>query len=372
MSLGVRRTLTVATFCIGAIASATADHVDDVITAEMARRQVPGLSLAAIASGKIIREQAYGLADVARKQPVLTTTLFQAASISKAVAAVGALHLVEQNKVALDENINAKLSSWKLPENQFTQERVVTLRLILSHRAGLTVHGFSPGYLMGQPIPSLVQILDGRAPAHSAPVRVNIAPGTKYRYSGGGYLVMQQMMTDVTGQSFADYIEETVFKPLGMSSSTFSQPLPSAWLGVAAVGYTGEPRHPIPGGSGVYPELAAAGLWTTAGDLARFYIGMQRSLTGTANPTISAEMTRAMLTAQSGDSGLGFMVGGNPRRFGHNGAHAGFNAISLCLESGEGAVILMNADTDIDALQNVLIAAIGEEYHWPGYPLRKR
>jgi CubicO group peptidase (beta-lactamase class C family) len=352
------------------MSSSRGDHVDDVITAQMQERHITGVALAVIQESRIIRERSYGLADEERNVPVTSSTLFQAASISKPVAALGALRLVEQGKLALDENVNAKLHRWKVPENRFTKKHPVTLRLLLSHSAGLTVDGFS-GYPVGAPIPSLLQILDGKPPANSAPIRVDHVPGSRWSYSGGGFVVMQQMMTEVTGRSFADYMDETVLRPLGMSSSTFRQPLPKTWEGRAATGYTDEPRNAVDGRWRVHPELAAAGLWTTAGDLAEFLIGVQRSLAGASNPVISQSMTRQMLTKQNGDSGLGFMLGGTPMRFGHNGDNVGFNAITIAFETGEGAVILMNANTDIEVLKNILVEAIGEEYHWPGYPLSR-
>jgi CubicO group peptidase (beta-lactamase class C family) len=332
----------------------------------MLEHHVPGVALAVIQASEIVREQGYGFANSETRSPVTPLTLFQAASVSKPVAALGALHLVEQHKVSLDEDINTKLRRWHIPENRFTQDHAVTLRLILSHSAGLTVEGFA-GYRIGEPVPSLRQILDGKAPANSAPIRVDQIPGSKWRYSGGGYLVMQQMMIDVTARSFDSYMKETVFKRLTMSSSTFDQALDEEWKHRAAIGYAGTPRRPVEGGWRVKPELAAGGLWTTAGDLARFLIGIQRSLAGTSNPVISQAMTRQMLTKQNGDSGLGFMLGGSPIRFGHNGDNVGFNAVMVAFETGEGAVILMNANTDIEVLKNILVKAIGDQYHWPGY-----
>ena len=343
------------------------DHVDEAIIAQMRERHIPGVSLAVISAGRIVREQGYGYSDVAARTPVTANTLFEAGSVSKPVAALAALHLVEQDKLSLDEKVNGKLRSWHLPENHFTEDHPVTLRLILCHCAGITVHGFSPGYPVGAPLPSLVQILDGEAPAHSAPIRVDQVPGSEWRYSGGGYLVMQALVTDVTEKPFADYVEDAVFKPLGMVASTFAQPLPKAWEVHAATGYTGEPLHALTGRWEVQPALAAGGLWTTAGDLARFYIGMQRSLGGASNPIISQALARQMVTEQSGDSGLGFMVGGTPSRFGHNGGETGFHAVTVAFPTGEGAVILMNADTDVDAVADVLVRAIGQRYHWPGY-----
>jgi CubicO group peptidase (beta-lactamase class C family) len=347
---------------------AKCDHVDDVIAEQMKERQIPGVALAVIEGGKIVREQGYGFRDEGRVEPVTPATLFQAASVSKPVAALGVLHLVEQSRLSLDTDVNSALRSWHVPDNRFTKIHPVTLRLILSHSAGLTVEGF-PGYRVGSPIPSLLQILDGRPPANTPPVRVDQIPGSKWRYSGGGYLVMQQMMIDVTGQSFADYMQDAVLRPLGMSSSTFAQPLPESLASRAATGFTDAPRRPVEGRWHIKPELAAGGLWTTAGDLARFLLGIQRSLAGTSNPVISQSGTRQMLTKQKEDSGLGFFLGGDPPRFGHNGSNPGFNAVTVALcDTGEGAVILINANTDIEVLKNILVDAIADQYHWPGFP----
>lgn len=353
---------------LGALGSAVArgDSVDEAVAAQMELHGIPGLGLAVIQDGKIVREQGYGFADLASRAPVTPATLFQAGSVSKPVAALGALHLVDAGKLSLDANVNEALRSWHLPENRFTKDHPVTLRLILSHSAGITIHGFI-GYPRGEPLPSLLQILDGKAPAHSSPIRVNQTPGAGWRYSGGGYLVMQQAVTDVTGREFAEYLEKTVLQPFGMTSSTFAQPLTEAWEGRAATGYTGEPLHGINGHWEVQPALAAGGLWTTAGDLGRLYIGMQRSLAGTSNPVVSPAMARQMIARQSGNSGLGFDVGGRPLRFGHNGAETGFRAATVAFPTGEGAAILMNADVDVGAVAHVVIKAIGDQYGWPGY-----
>lgn len=368
--LGAKAAFFAAAIFIASSRIAKGDQVDDVITTQMRERQIPGVAVAVIQDGKIVREQGYGFGDEAHKEPITPATLFQAASVSKPVAALGALHLVEQGRLSLDENVNSALRTWHIPDNHFTKIHPVTLRLILSHSAGLTVESF-PGYRVGSAVPSLLQILDGRSPANTPPVRVDQIPGSKWRYSGGGYLVMQQMMIDITGQSFADYMEDAVLRPLGMSSSTFAQPLPESLASHAAIGFTDAPRHAVEGRWRIKPELAAGGLWTTAGDLARFLLGIQRSLAGTSNPVISQSMTQQMLTRQNDDSGLGFFLGGNPPRFGHNGSNPGFNAVTVGLcDTGEGAVILMNGNTDIEVLKNILVDAIADQYHWPGYPKR--
>ena len=359
-------------WCVAGASAVRADHVDDVIAAQMKERGIPGVALAVVENSTIVREQAYGWSDKGRQIPVTTATLFQAASVSKAVSAMGVLRLVEEGKVSLDDNINAKMRSWSLPENRFTREHPVTLRLILSHNAGITVSGFE-GYKPGAAIPTLLQILDGKRPANSRPIRVDEVPGSEYRYSGGGYLVMQQMMIDVTGQPFAGYMESAVLKPLGMTSSTFVQPLPDRWIARAATGYTGSPPKAVAGRWRIKPELAAAGLWTTAGDLARWLIGVQKSLAGRSNPVISQSMTREMLMKQAGFTGLGVNVGGDPLRFGHNGSNAGYEAVTVAFaDSGQGAVIMINANANVNVWKNIVIEAIAEQYQWPGSSSRKR
>src|SRR5580765_5903995 len=185
----------------------------------------PGLSVAVVDNFKIAWAKAYGVTESGSSTPVTVHTLFQAGSISKPVAATGTLSLVEHGKLSLDENVNAKLKSWQVPDNEFTKDQKVTLRRILSHSAGLTVHGF-PGYEVGSTIPTLVEIFNGEPPANTAPIRVDIVPGTKFRYSGGGVTIEQQLVMDVTGKPFPQFMHETVLAKIGMNESSYEQPLP--------------------------------------------------------------------------------------------------------------------------------------------------
>jgi len=171
------------TLCIAPLRT-SADTVDDYILAQMRMRHIVGLSLAIIQNGKIVKARGYGVIGKNGGAPVTPTTLFQAGSISKSVAALGALHLVEQGKLFLDKDVNTQLTTWKLPENDLTRAQAVTLREILSHSAGLTVHGF-PGYAVDAQRPTLVQVLDGEKPANTPAIRVDMLPGSKWRYSGG-------------------------------------------------------------------------------------------------------------------------------------------------------------------------------------------
>jgi CubicO group peptidase (beta-lactamase class C family) len=354
--------------CFGTADLIRADQVDEVIHAQMKKGGITGLSLAIIDGGKIVRNQGYGFTDKSGKTPVTASTLFQAGSISKPVAALGALHLVDKGLLSLDENVNTKLRTWAVPQNKFTDARNVTLRLILSHTAGMTVHGF-PGYRVGVPLPTLIQVLNGEKPANTAAIRINQIPGKNWRYSGGGYVVMQQMVLDVTGKPFPRFMDEAVLKPLGMSSSTYSQPLPEEMAPKAATGYGGIFGQSVNGGWHIYPEMAPAGLWTTAGDLARFAISIQSSVAGHSNPVISQSLTRQMLTVEQMNYGLGLGLRGNGRtlRFGHDGANAGFNAVmSAYAYAGKGAVVMINKNEHTDAMGQIF-GCIAEQYHWPDY-----
>jgi len=346
------------------VLTAHADGVDDLIVKLMREHQITGLSLAIVEDGKTVKTQGYGFADKGSKTPVTTHTLFQAGSISKPVAAMGALRLVEQGRLSLDADVNGTLRSWRVPENEFTKEKSVTLRGILSHSAGLTVHGF-PGYSADSSVPSLVQVLDGAKPANTPPIRVDLVPGSRLRYSGGGYVVAQQMMIDVTGQRFPQFMEERVLKPLGMTNSTYEQPLPSDFASKAATGYYAD-GHAVQGRWHIYPEMAPAGLWTTATDLARFEIGIQQAVSGKSNPVISQSMARQMLTKQKDNAGLGvFLQEVNKNLvFMHNGQDEGFYAeIVACANTGKGAVVMTNANQDSGVCKQI-IEAIIKEYHW--------
>jgi CubicO group peptidase (beta-lactamase class C family) len=344
------------------------DAVDIYIKAQMQRRQVPGLSLAIIQNGKVIKAKGYGVLEKGSTTPVTPSTLFQAGSISKPVAAVGALRLVERGEISLDEDVNTKLRTWRVPENEFTKEKKVTPRGLMSHTAGLTVHGF-PGYAVDGPMPTLVQVLDGEKPTNTAAIRVDKVPGSLWRYSGGGYTVLQQLVIDVTGKTFPQYMRESVLSPLGMTASTYDQPLAPERAKETAGGVYSDGRL-VPGRWHVYPEMAAAGLWTTPSDLARFAVGVQRSLAGESESVLSRETTRQMLTKLKDDYGLGFGLDGKgaSSRFGHGGRDEGFDALlTAYAESGQGAVIMINANENSGMVSRI-VKVIAKEYNWPDHP----
>ncbi len=329
--------------------------------------KVPGVSLAVIHAGRVDWARGYGHRDVASGAPVTAETLFQAASLSKGVAASVAMRLVEQGKLSLDENVNVKLRSWQVPDNEFTSTVKVTLRRLLSHNAGLTVHGF-PGYAQGAAVPALVQLLDGKPPANTPAVRVTRTPGSGFSYSGGGYEVMQLLIEDVTGRRFEDLARELILDPLGMKLSAYEQPLSEERARNAASAYRGDGK-PIAGRWHTYPEKTAAGLWTTPSELARWVMEIQKP-----GKALNAETVKAMLTRSSGDYGSGIGLGETAGRasFAHGGANAGYRCQYFAYrDSGEGAIVMTNGDNGGD-LANQILRSIAVEYGWVDYLPKER
>lgn len=330
--------------------------------------KVPALSVAVIDRYQLAWARAYGQADVEQNRPATTETLFQAASLSKPITALLVLRLVEQGRVRLDVDVNNYLKSWKVPVNEWTRQKPVTLRALLSHTAGTTVHGF-PGYRPSQKLPTLVQILQGQKPANHPPIQVDRVPGRSFRYSGGGTMIAQLVIEDSTGQPFGALAEREVLAPLGMKHSTFSQPLAEGKRSLAATAYSYQ-GVAYPGGGHVYPELAAAGLWTTSTDLTLYVRTIQDIRRGTRAGWLARDTIDSMLTRQNqGPAGLGpFLVGtGDHLRFEHSGSNAGF----VCkfvgyVDAGQGAVVMANSDRAGPLLEEVL-RAIARVYQWRGY-----
>jgi CubicO group peptidase (beta-lactamase class C family) len=335
------------------------------IADRMAFHKVPGVSIAVINGGRLEWAKGYGVFESGGTRGVTTETLFQAASISKPVAAMAALALVEQGKLGLDEDVNLKLKSWHVPDSEFTRTEKVTLRRLLSHSGGLTVHGF-PGYSADVSVPALVQILDGqKPPANTNPIGVDLLPGQRFRYSGGGYTVLQQLMIDVSGRSFPDLLQELVLKKIGMSHSTFAQPLSKDLESVAAHAHVN--GEVIKGRWHTYPEMAAAGLWTTPSDLALFAIDLMESAQGKTDRVLSPEMARQMLSRQIATYGLGVNVGDGKGvgSFTHGGSNAGFTCTLVAnVNTRQGAVIMTNSNNG-PPLFNEILRAIAQEYDWP-------
>jgi CubicO group peptidase (beta-lactamase class C family) len=327
--------------------------------------QVPGVSIAFFDHGQVAWARGYGFGNVNTKKAVTPGTLFQAASVSKSVTALAALRLVQQGKLNLDEDVNRKLTSWKVPDNEFTKNEKVTLRRLLSHTAGLTVFGFA-GYRQGEALPTTIQILNGEKPANSEAVRVNREPGKEFRYSGGGYVAVQLLLIDVTGKSFPVLMNDLVLEPLGMTHSTFDEPLPKGLWPNAAQPYDASGRA-LQSGWNIYPEMAPAGLWTTPSDLAQFAIEIEKAYLGRSK-ILSSALAHQMLTYQSKEVyGFGVSLGerGHAVRFGHSGANGGYRcAFEAYPEIDQGLVVMTNSDGGLPLTLEIQ-RAVAQEYGWP-------
>ncbi|BDD05485.1 serine hydrolase domain-containing protein [Aureibacter tunicatorum] len=343
----------------------TNDSLPIAIETRMKELNIPGVSIAVFDNNEIIWAKGYGLKYKANKEKVDKRTLFQAASISKPVTSVMAFKLIEQGKISLDENVNTKLKSWQVPENEFTTTEKVTPRRIMSHTSGLGTSGFQ-GYNKQDSIPSLVQILEGSEITNSAPVRVIQEPGTSEIYSGGGMQVLQLLMEDVSGQKFEELTEEFIFKPLGMKSSTFDQHLPQELNEIASNGFDTY-GNTVEGGYHLYPEKAAAGLWTTPSDLAKFMIALGKSYRGEEGGVLEQSSAQLMMerVPRAGGTGIGIDGEGDAFRFRHDGGNTGFNCYAVSFANkGRGFVIMMNSDNG-SQLSHEVARAISKAYNWP-------
>lgn len=331
----------------------------------MASHRVPGVSIAVIDGGRVAWARGFGVKQAGTTDSVTPATLFQAASISKPVAQTAMLRLVERGTLDLDTDVNRYLTSWKVPESRHTATEKVTLRRIASHSAGLTVHGF-PGYATTGSVPTTVQVLDGAKPANTRPVVVDTTPGAIGRYAGGGTTVMQQLLVDVTGKPFPALMRELVLGPAGMTHSTYEQPLPASRAPEASRAHDRR-GDPLPGGWHVYPEMAAAGLWTTPTDLGRWALAVADARAGRSTALLRQATARQMLTEVKGGFGIGPSVGGTGTafRFGHGGANAGFHSeLAYYPELGVGAAVMTNGDAGPLLIREVMYA-IAAEYAWP-------
>ncbi|MBT31322.1 MAG: serine hydrolase [Thalassobius sp.] len=328
----------------------------------MKLHNIPGVSIAVVKDGKLHWTKAYGIANTETDTFVDSATLFQAGSISKPIAALGALKLVQEGKVDLDTDVNNYLKNWKVEENQFTEKEKVTLRRLLTHTAGMTVHGF-PGYKPADKFPSVIKVLEGKG--NTPKIFVDTIPGSIWRYSGGGYTVMEKVVEDVSGQPLETYLKENILMPLGMTNSTYSQPLPEKLHQQASAAYD-RGGNLIEGLWHNYPEQAAAGLWTTPTDLSKYCMEIQRIEAGKPNGILSKQTVDKMLTKHENNWGLGPSLAddGSSLRFQHGGKNAGFtnNMIAFAYK-GNAVIVMTNADNG-GKLMNEIITSISEHYDW--------
>lgn len=326
---------------------------------------VPGVSIAVIDQFKIAWARGFGIADRSSGAPVTTETLFQASSMSKTITAAAAMRLTEKHVLNLDAPIESQLKSWKLPASEF--KKPITLRMLLSHRAGLNVPGF-PGFEQGEALPTILEQFDGIGASNTQPLRVVMEPGTKFRYSGGGYLLAQQLMMDVTGMPFDEIIRKEILEPLGMKHSYYNHPPSSEQLKFVAAGHD-ENGDVIAEKFRIHTDLAASGLWTTPSDYALFIIGLQNSIQGLPNSLLSAPSAKAMITVENGPMGIGVFVSSRKtvNYMVHPGNNWGFYSIYFAHpEKGYGVVVFTNHDNG-SALVNEIVRAVAHEYNWQDF-----
>lgn len=330
------------------------------------RFRVPGVSIAVVWNGAIHWARAYGVADAATGAAVTTATRFQAASISKPVTAMAAMRLVQEGKLSLDADVNTILRSWQVPASEHTRRQPVTPRALFSHTSGAD-DGFGfPGYDPGQPLPTPVQVIAGEKPSPLGAVRFVREPYAAMKYSGGGTTIMQVALTDLTGEPFASLMQRLVLGPLQMTSSSFEQPPPASAEASLARAHNGAgARMPAPWH--VYPEQAAAGLWTTPSDLARWLLEVQRANAGPRGAVLTQASVREMLSpVGAGPFAVGLQLEkrGEGWYFMHGGSNWGFRADVLGhVRKGYGVVVMTNGDNGGAVIQEIE-ARVAAAYNW--------
>lgn len=333
---------------------------------------VPGISVAVIDKFQVEWAKGYGVKERGSSDSVTSETLFQAGDISQPAAALAALIFVEKGRLDFDSDVNKFLSSWKIPENKLTRESKATLRKLLNHSAGLAPVEFK-GYAEGESLPSLLQILKGEKPANSPALSVSFAPGSRQQHSESGYAVLQQLLIDLGGKPFPAIMEEAVFRPLEMAHSSYEYPLPSGLGENVSTGH-GRDGEPVEGKWRIYPEAAAAGLWTTPSDLALFALEITKTGRGESQKVISPRLAREMLTPQFINKGLGVFVDDKDDDINFNlrGRSEGFEAYMIVYPAkGQGAVIMANSNNG-SFLINEILRGISVAYKWPHFkPLVK-
>lgn len=332
---------------------------------QMEKYGIPGLSIAVVKDYQIDWAKGYGVADAKDKTPVTTATRFQAASISKSLNGVGLLKLVQQGRIDPTADINTYLRSWQFPYDSLSKNKKITLLNLLSHTAGLSVHGFR-GYTTSEKIPTILQVLDGSKPANSPAIRSLFEPGLKFQYSGGGTTISQLMLMDITGQRYDEYMQKEVLDPLGMSNSFFTQPPPAGTENLATAHNDGKP---VKGKYHVYPEQGAAGLWTTPTDLAKYIIETQLAYQGKSSKVLNKEMTVKRLTPYM-DASMGLGVGifkkGDDQYFTHNGGNEGFLCTYIgSFDGGNGVVIMINGNSF--SVITELANSVARVYGWKDF-----
>ena len=351
---------------IAAVINAGSEPAGMSLPDRMQHFQVPGVSIAVINNGEIEWAKGYGVTEAGGTQAVMTDTVFQACSVSKPVSVTGIMLLAQSGAIDISRNVNDYLRSWRLVDNAFTTTEKATVQRLMSHTGGTNVSGYG-GYPAGNAIPSLLQVLNGTLPANTDPVQVVYVPGSRYSYSGGGMEVLHQMAEDVTGMPFQSYMKNNLLSPLGMNSSDFVQPMAGPLATRAAKAHDMDGIM-IQGGWRTYPELIAAGLWTTPSDLACLLIEVQKATTTNTGKLLTQQTAMRILTPQPNSSmGLGFALanGKGGLIFNHSGSTFGYKSyMTAYRDRGQGIAVMTNGDNGY-ALFMEIIRAVAKVYGWP-------
>lgn len=337
------------------------------IAERMKHYKVKGLSIAVVKNHQIVWAKGYGWADEKTKLPVTTSTLFEPGSISKSLNAIGVLKLVQDGKLNLNRDINEYLTSWQFPYDSLSNGVKITLSHLLSHTAGVSVYGF-PGYDQKSKIPTIPEILDGKAPANTPPVRSVSEPGLGFQYSGGGTIISQLIITDVSQKSYDRFMHQNVLKPMGMTHSFYTQPPAKGKMKNIATGYSADGIE-VENKFYIYPEQAAAGLWTTPTDLAKYLIEIQLAYLGKSAKVLNQDMIRLHLTPYIDNSAaLGTFIQERDgvKYFFHDAGNKGFRGLYFAsVEGGDGLVVFVNSEDGNIIIE--LLNSVASVYGWKGF-----
>ncbi|NVJ70848.1 MAG: beta-lactamase family protein [Alphaproteobacteria bacterium] len=331
-------------------AAEKAESLSIDVDALLEQNKLPGLSVAVVDDYELVYEQAFGVKEYGKPEAVDRHTAFSAASISKAVTGLLAVMLAEEGALDLDAPVSQYLKRWQLPENGFTKNTPITLGHLLTHTAGTSQSGFAD-FFEGDDVPTLVESLNGiKLPRHKEPIKVMWEPGTRFQYSGGGYVIAQVAIEDETGKSLAALAEEMIFTPLGMKDTTMYQYGHPKFLKNVAKAHKLDRTLEGPGGVAVYPQTAASGLWTTPGDMAKLVLEIQKALAGRKTSVISKRVavasTRVQTLKKAGGWSLGWMryyAEGNLDWFAHSGYNSGIGGqVMATMQDGRAILVFGN------------------------------
>ena len=337
--------------------------------------KIPSVSIAVINNGKIEWTKTYGYADIEMKRLANKTTLYQVASITKSVNGLGIMKLVQDGKLSLTNDIRNYLKTWTFPDNELSKNKTITLKNLLSHTAGLSVHGFI-GYTVNDTLPTINQILNGEKPANNEPIKPIYPINEHFEYSGGGYIVIRKILDDNISFNYDSLMTAVVLKPLKMTNSTFSQPLSFGYKNYAYG--TDKEMQTLKGNYYIYPEQSAGGLWATATDIAKFVLSIQNNLKGSPNSLINKSLTDEMLTPVLNNYALGFGIveKGGEKYFWHEGESYGYNSLYYgSFKTGKGVVILTNAyPSNGQPFIQELLNSVATAYSWKNFynPTKKK